>query len=418
MVLVVALFVISLEGEAVFAETLPPRGWQVAKLRVSSTNAAEGKIRIYAGNLYFEKRFSLPAHTRTSLEVPFYLPAPATPIKVSLVHGRTEEFYPQVAQWLMSAFRVDDKTTLASLSAKIGARIHPSPFSASPYLLFSFRQILLTPADWRNLTIPWRNAFKTFIAAGGKIHILTEKEPKSIPHTSWGETPPPPPPPIRFDTEPIEPNRYGGVGLRWFGLLMTVSLGFFCAGVLWKQMGRGAVFVLIAVCCIGCAAAVLLWTRSQWRLAGTLIWKNRFAFLYFAAGSYNHETLDLKGAPEGGVAVPSPETERVVYEDYRPISAEGTVLFLVPTTLHTPQFLPDRTPKHKVEVSGQYATIDGKRGWRGEAVGLLERGTGLSLWGLLRYPNFKASLVEGEHWTDMEGRKGIMLLLSDVSSAR
>ncbi|RKY19207.1 MAG: hypothetical protein DRP63_00985, partial [Planctomycetota bacterium] len=91
MVVLVVLAVVTLEGELVFGDRLPPNAWQAAKISATTTDAFEGRLRLTVGPLIFEKPIVLPAHSRTTLEIPFYMPEQPALIKVSLVSAEREE---------------------------------------------------------------------------------------------------------------------------------------------------------------------------------------------------------------------------------------------------------------------------------------------------------------------------------------
>ena len=417
------LFALTLEGEAVFADGVAPRTWQVAKLRLATTDAKEARIRITAGPLQFEKSFSLPAHTKTTIEVPFYLPAPATLIKVSIITPEREEFYPQIAEWLMNAFRVDPNITVASLSGNFGARIDLQSFSPNPHLLAGFKLIVLTEEQWRALSPEWKQAFRRYLGAGGRIHLLAEQKPADIPCTSWGRKPPPLPKPFRLEFEPLVPDRYRDVGMRWFALLLVVAGGFFGVSVLWRVMGKAALAVVAGTLGAGCTAAVLLWPPQLWRITGTVFWRGRFNLTYYASGRYDLKKQRLLYAPDGAVATALRTTRKVFYEGMRPVAAEGDVLLIAPAAL-TPY---GKSADHvagragrwsRVWVQGQRGSIDGRGAWRGEVVGLLEQKTGIRLWWLLRFCDFEAEVLEGARWPDATGSRMSVLRLSDLPPGR
>gem|GEM_PF-3689133 len=409
--MLLVLAAVSLEGESVFADRLPPNAWQAARISVTTTDAFEGRLRLTVGPLTFEKPVVLPAHSRTTVQIPFYIPEQPAVVKVSLVNAEREEFFPQVAEWLMTAFRTEHNTTTASLDGKYGATIRPQEFLPSPFLLSSFRQIVLTEEQWRGLGEDWKAAFVRFLATGGRLHILTDKKPADVPFTTYGSRVPKVAQRMRLGFEPVVPDRFSDVGLRWFGLLLIVAGGYLGASLLWRYMGRAAVGAVVGACCAGCVAAVLLWAPRIWRISGTLIWKNRFAFFCYAAGRYDGAELALKDAPEGGVALILPSTKHILYEGFAPKTAVGSVLLLAPAG-QTPQ----TEYRYTCVVVGQRGWINGRICWRGDVVGFLERCLGLRLWWLLRFADFKAKLHEGERRMTESGIRNAVVVLTGLGN--
>jgi len=405
------LAAVSLEGESVFAARLPPNAWQAAKISAITTDAFEGRLRLTVGPLTFERLIVLPAHSRATLEIPFYVPEQPALIKVSLVSAEREEFFPQVAEWLMTAFRVEPNTTTASMNGDYGATIRLRQFTPSAFLLSSFRQIVLTEGQWRSLGEDWKAAFVRFLATGGRLHVLTDRKPTNVPFTTYGGEVPNVMQRMQPGFEPVVPDRFSDVGLRWFGLLLIVAGGYLGVALLWRYMGRAVVGAVLGACCAGCVAAVLLWAPRIWRISATVVWKDRFAFFCYAAGRYDGAELALKGAPEGGVALILPSTKQIVYEGFSPKSAVGSVLLLAPAeqTLNTEY-------RYTCVVVGQRGWINGRICWRGDVVGFLERCLGLRLWWLLRFVDFKARLHEGERRITESGIRNVVLMLSGLGS--
>ena len=409
MVLVV-LAAVTLEGELVFADRLPPSAWQAARISVTTTDAFEGRLRLTVGPLIFEKPIVLPAHSRTTLEIPFYMPEQPALIKVSLISAEREEFFPQVAEWLMTAFRTDRGITTASVDGNHGATIRLRQFTPSAFLLSSFGQIVLTEQQWRSLSGGWKAAFSRFLATGGRLHILTDREPADVPFTTYGREVPDVTPKVHPAFEPVVPDRFSDVGLRWFGLLLIVAGGYLGVALLWRYMGRAVVGAALGACCAGCVAAVLLWAPRIWRISATVVWKDRFGFFCYAAGRYDGAELALKGAPKGGVALILPSTKQIVYEGFTPKTAVGSVLLLAPAEQRV-----NTEYRYTCVVVGQRGWINGRICWRGDVVGFLERCLGLRLWWLLRFADFKAKLREGDRRIAESGIENAVLILNDLT---